>query len=45
MESGDGTFEEIAYRVGYENSGHFRDLFKKHTGLVPTAYQKHFRSI
>jgi transcriptional regulator GlxA family with amidase domain len=41
---GDGkTFDEISYHVGYENSSHFRELFKKHTGLLPTEYQKKFR--
>ena len=42
LESSDGTFDEICYKLGYENSGHFRAVFKKHTGLLPTEYQRHF---
>lgn len=42
LENGGGTFDEICYRLGYENSGHFREVFKKHTGLLPTEYQRHF---
>jgi transcriptional regulator GlxA family with amidase domain len=37
------TFDEISYRLGYENSSHFREIFKRHTGLLPTEYQNHFR--
>ncbi|MBN1380605.1 MAG: helix-turn-helix domain-containing protein [Deltaproteobacteria bacterium] len=43
LESNINTFDEISYQVGYENSSHFRELFKKHTGLLPTEYQKKFR--
>lgn len=42
LETNSGTFEDICYRLGYDNSGHFREVFKKHTGLLPTDYQKHF---
>ena len=45
LESSDGTFDEICYKLGYENSGHFREVFKKHTGLLPTEYQRHFCSV
>lgn len=38
-----GTFNEISYRLGYENSSHFREVFKKHAGLLPSEYQNHFR--
>ncbi len=37
------TFDDISYRSGYENSGHFREIFKKHTGLLPTQYERYFR--
>lgn len=43
LENQHGTFEAISYRVGYENSSHFREVFKKHAGLLPSAYQHHFR--
>jgi transcriptional regulator GlxA family with amidase domain len=45
LEKNNGTFDEICYRLGYENSSHFREVFKKHTGLLPSEYQKKFRSI
>lgn len=37
------SFDEICYRVGYENSNFFREVFRKHTGLLPTEYQKKFQ--
>jgi len=42
LETGSNTFDEICYHLGYENSSHFRELFKKHTRLLPTEYQKKF---
>ena len=42
LERNNGTFDEICYQLGYENSSHFRELFKKHTRLLPTEYQKKF---
>ena len=39
------TFDEICYRLGYENSNSFREVFRKHTGLLPTEYQKKFRIV
>ena len=44
IESTRETFDEICYQLGYENSNHFREVFKKHTGLLPSAYQKKFHS-
>jgi transcriptional regulator GlxA family with amidase domain len=43
LESGRRTCEEVAYRVGYEDSGFFRRLFVKYTGLRPSDYQMKFR--
>lgn len=31
---------QIAEMVGYEDEKHFSQLFKKHVGMAPTAYQK-----
>ncbi|MCD4721804.1 MAG: helix-turn-helix domain-containing protein, partial [Desulfobacula sp.] len=42
FETGSHTFEEIAYQVGYENSGFFRKLFIRHTGLRPKEYKTKF---
>lgn len=43
LESGRRTCDEVAYRVGYEDSGFFRRLFVKFTGLRPSDYQTKFR--
>jgi transcriptional regulator GlxA family with amidase domain len=43
LESGQPTCDEVAYRVGYEDSGFFRKLFIKHTGLRPSDYRLKFR--
>lgn len=43
IETERATFDEISYRIGYENSSHFREIFKKHTGLLPTQYERYFR--
>ncbi len=45
LESELTAFDEISNKVGYENSNFFRELFKKHTGLLPTEYQKKFQRI
>lgn len=45
LETGSSTFDEICYQLGYENSSHFRELFKKHTRLLPTEYQKKFYTV
>lgn len=37
------SFDQISYQAGYENSSHFREIFKKHTGLLPTQYERYFR--
>ena len=31
---------EISYHVGYDNPTYFSTLFKRYTGMSPTAYQK-----
>jgi transcriptional regulator GlxA family with amidase domain len=43
LESRDLSFDEIAYRVGYEDSSAFRKLFLKQTGLRPREYRKRFQ--
>lgn len=40
LEAGKRTFQEITYRVGYEDSCYFRRLFEKLTGLSPGACSK-----
>jgi transcriptional regulator GlxA family with amidase domain len=43
LEAGSQTCDEVAFRVGYEDSGFFRKLFIKHTGLRPSDYRLKFR--
>lgn len=42
LESRRISFDEISYKVGYENTSYFRKLFKKTTGLSPNEYKKKF---
>lgn len=42
LESGLQSFDEIAYKVGYEDSSFFRKVFVKHTGLRPSEYKAKF---
>lgn len=45
LESNHLTFDEVSYQVGYEDSGFFRKLFTRYTGLLPNEYSKRFRTI
>jgi transcriptional regulator GlxA family with amidase domain len=45
MEDGNRSFDEITYRVGYEDSSSFRKVFIKQTGLRPTEYRKKFKRV
>jgi transcriptional regulator GlxA family with amidase domain len=42
LETGNITFNEISYNVGYEDTSSFRKLFTKHTGLKPNEYKTKF---
>lgn len=42
LERTDVSIDEISWRVGYEDSAFFRRLFKRTTGLAPSAYRKRF---
>ena len=42
LEEGIQTFNEITYRVGYEDIAFFRKLFIRLTGLRPKEYQQKF---
>ncbi|MBL6968130.1 MAG: helix-turn-helix domain-containing protein [Desulfobacteraceae bacterium] len=39
------SFDEIAFRVGYEDTSAFRKIFLKQTGLRPTEYKRRFQRI
>jgi transcriptional regulator GlxA family with amidase domain len=45
METQNLSFDEIAYRVGYEDTSAFRKIFLKQTGLRPTEYKRRFQRI
>ena len=44
LETNNETFNEITYRVGYEDSSFFRKVFKKQTGLLPKDYRRKFQA-
>jgi transcriptional regulator GlxA family with amidase domain len=43
LETGREHVNEIMYRVGYNDSKTFRDIFKKYTGLSPVEYKNRYR--
>jgi len=43
LESDSHTVESICHQVGYEDPIFFRKIFKRHTGLTPSAYREKFR--
>jgi transcriptional regulator GlxA family with amidase domain len=45
LETRNLSFEEISYRVGYEDTGAFRKVFLRQTGLRPREYQRRFQRI
>ena len=42
LETTTESVEDITARAGYEDISSFRKLFKRHTGLSPSAYRKRF---
>ena len=44
LETTDLSFEEIAYNLGYKNSGSFRKIFMKWVALLPSEYKVRFQS-
>ncbi|HEX2136750.1 MAG TPA: helix-turn-helix domain-containing protein [Microvirga sp.] len=42
LETGTESIQEVSHAVGYEDVIFFRDLFKRHTGVCPTAYRSRF---
>ena len=45
LENGSLSFDEITYRVGYEDSSTFRKVFQRETGLRPREYQTKFQRL
>lgn len=44
LETTDEPVEEIARAVGYEDPAFFRRLFRRRTGLPPSAYRRRYRA-
>jgi transcriptional regulator GlxA family with amidase domain len=42
LECGDTQVQTICSRVGYQDLAHFRDLFRRHTGMTPLQYRERF---
>lgn len=43
LEDTDKSVDQIAWKVGYEDTAYFRRLFRRITGLTPSHYRKTFR--
>ncbi len=43
LECTDTQVDEISWKVGYEDSTFFRRLFKRITGITPSAYRRKFK--
>ncbi len=44
LEVSDTPVDDISYSIGYEEPAFFRRLFKRTTGLTPSAYRRKFRA-
>lgn len=42
LESDDAPIQQVATAVGYDDAAHFRELFKRSTGMTPAEYRTHF---
>jgi len=42
LEQGDDSIERIGLRVGYEDAGFFRSVFRRQVGMTPSAYRAQF---
>lgn len=45
LENENYTFEEIAFRLGYEDVCSFRKIFTKHTGILPMKYKARYQIV
>lgn len=43
LEHSNQSIKEISFRLGYLETAHFSNFFKKHTGYSPSGYRKEFR--
>lgn len=42
LEEDNMSIKEIGFKIGYDDQSHFRQTFKKYTGLTPTEYKNRF---
>src|SRR5581483_7686148 len=42
LETGAASIQAVCSKIGYEDIGFFRNLFKRHTGMTPGAYRERF---
>jgi transcriptional regulator GlxA family with amidase domain len=42
LEHGTATIQAVSSKIGYEDIGFFRNLFKRHTGMTPGEYRDRF---
>lgn len=45
LESDDAPIQKVASAVGYDDAAHFRELFKRSTGMTPAEYRAHFAEL
>jgi transcriptional regulator GlxA family with amidase domain len=42
LENGTSSIQVVSSKIGYEDIGFFRNLFKRHTGMTPGEYRERF---
>src|SRR5262249_14421782 len=42
LETGKSSIQAVCAKIGYEDIGFFRNLFKRHTGMTPGEYRERF---
>jgi transcriptional regulator GlxA family with amidase domain len=42
LEHGTSSIQTVSSKIGYEDIGFFRNLFKRHTGMTPGEYRDRF---
>jgi len=45
LESDDAPIQQVATAIGYDDAAHFRELFKRSTGMTPAEYRAHFAEL